>query len=69
MMIIPFRQLSEEALDNLLVEYVTRDSDASEISIETKKGQVLQQLKNGQASIVFDSQTQSSTIISVDELV
>ena len=67
-MIIPFKQLSPEALDNLIVEYVTRDSDAPEISIETKQEQILRQLESGRATIVFDAQTQTSTIISVDEL-
>ena len=68
MMIIPFKQLSNEALDNLIVEYVTRDSDAPEISIDSKKEQIMRQLQGGQATIVFDAQTESSTIISVDEL-
>ncbi|MCJ8314721.1 MAG: YheU family protein [Pseudomonadales bacterium] len=68
MMIIPFKQLSNDALDNLIVEYVTRDSDAPEISIDSKKEQIMRQLQGGQATIVFDAQTESSTIISVDEL-
>jgi len=68
MMIIPFKQLSQEALDNLLVEYITRESDAPEISIVTKKDQILRQLQSGQATIVFDAQTESSTIISAGEL-
>ena len=68
MMIIPFKQLSQDALDNLIIEYVTRDSDAPEISIDTKKDQILRQLQSGQATIVFDDQTETSTIISVDEL-
>ncbi|NRB80573.1 MAG: YheU family protein [Saccharospirillaceae bacterium] len=67
-MIIPFKQLSNDALDNLIVEYVTRDSDAPEISIDSKKEQIMRQLQGGQATIVFDAQTESSTIISVDEL-
>jgi len=67
-MIIPFKQLSQDALDNLIIEYVTRDSDAPEISIDTKKDQILRQLQSGQATIVFDDQTETSTIISVDEL-
>ena len=67
-MVIPYENLSEQALEGLIEEYVTRDEDLS-LSLESKKEQILRQLKNKQIVIVFDTQEETTSIINVDQLV
>ena len=53
---IPYDQLSPEALQGVIEEFVTRDGTdygEIEVSVETKINQVLNQLKSGKAVIVF----------------
>ena len=53
---IPYDQLSPEALQGVVEEFVTRDGTdygETEISLETKVVQVLTQLKNGRPLLVL----------------
>ena len=53
---IPYDQLSPEALQGVIEEFVTRDgTDYGEVEIplETKVAQVMTQLRSGKAVIVF----------------
>ncbi len=66
---IPYDQLSAEALQGVIEEFVTRDStDYGEIEIplETKITQVLALLKSGKAVIVFDQESETCTILKSD---
>ncbi len=54
---VPWEQLSSEALSGVLEEFVTRegtDYGDTEFSLDDKKQHVLNQLKNGQAALLFD---------------
>ena len=66
---IPYDQLSPEALQGVIEEFVTRDGTdygEVEISLETKISQVLAQLKSGKAVIVFDQKSETCTILTSD---
>lgn len=68
--IIPWDRLSPEALDGVILEFVTRDGTdygAVEVELETKKQQVLRQIRTGKAVIVFDTVTESATILRSDD--
>lgn len=67
---IPYDQLSPEALQGVIEEFVTRDgTDYGEVEIplETKVAQVLAQVESGKAVIVFDQETESCTILRSDD--
>ena len=68
---IPYQQLSKEALDGVLEEYINRegtDYGLHEYSLEDKKEQLLAQIKSGRAQIVFDHGSQSVSILAKDQL-
>jgi uncharacterized protein YheU (UPF0270 family) len=63
---IPYDQLSPEALNGVIEEFVTRDGNdygEIEVSLDTKISQVLGQLKSGKAVIVFDQGTETCNIL------
>ena len=67
--IVPWDQLSKEALLKLVAEFVTRDgTDYGEVEVplKTKIDQVLGQLQSQEAVIVFDLETDTATILSSD---
>jgi len=67
---IPHDQLSTEALQGVVEEFVTRDgTDYGEVEIplETKIAQVMVQIRSGKAVIVFDQETESCTILRSDD--
>ena len=67
---IPYGQLSPEALQGVVEEFVTRDGTdygEVEVSLETKIAQVMNQLKSGTAVIVFDQKTETCTIMRSDD--
>lgn len=58
--------LSEEALDNLIIDIITRqgtDYGEYEIDIQVKKRQLLHNLLSGDAVIVFSSKEDTCDII------
>ncbi len=67
---VPYDQLSPEALQGVVEEFVTRDGTdygEVEVSLETKISQVLKQLKSGKAVIVFDQPSGTCTILKSDD--
>lgn len=67
---IPYDQLSNEALQGVIEEFVTRDgTDYGEVQIPfgTKITQVLNQLKSKDAFIVFDQHSETCTILLKDD--
>jgi uncharacterized protein len=65
-LIIPFNELSQEALQGVIQEFVTRDGTdygESETPLDTKVVQVLNQLHSGKAVIVFDQKTETCNIV------
>ncbi len=63
--------LSRQALDGLIEEFVTRDGTdygTEERSLDEKKDAVRRQLDCGEIVIVFDPETETSNIISKDDL-
>jgi uncharacterized protein YheU (UPF0270 family) len=69
-MIIPYQQISPEALQGLIEEFITREgTDYGEIeySLAQKVKQVEQQLAHGDIAIVFDVATESVSILTKHE--
>jgi uncharacterized protein len=65
-LIIPYQELSPEALRGVIEEFVTRegtDYGEAEINLETKAQQVMNQLQSGKAVIVFDQKTETCNIV------
>ena len=67
---IPYDQLSPEALDSIIAQFVSRDGPDSghvDVSFEHKVERVKNQLKSGSSSIFYDNSTQSCNIVSKDD--
>ena len=65
-MIIPYQQISPEALQGLIEEFITRegtDYGEVEFSLTQKVKQVEQQLARGDIVIAFDVSTESVSIL------
>ncbi len=70
-MIIPFSQLSEEALQGVIEEFITRegtDYGDLDISFAQKCQQVRQQLTLGSVVIVYDAALESINLVPSDQL-
>lgn len=66
---MPYDQLSPEALRNVIEEFLTRDGTdygKVEVPLRTKVSQVLTHLKSGKVVIVFDSDSQTCTLLDKD---
>ncbi|WP_323815524.1 YheU family protein [Cellvibrio sp. NN19] len=66
-MIIPYEQISSDALQGLIEEFITRegtDYGVEEVSLSTKVEQIKQQLKRREIVVVFDPATESVSILS-----
>ena len=64
--IVPMEQLSPEALDGLISEFILRegtDYGVQEVAYETKQSQILRQLKAGHILIVYDPAEESCSIV------
>lgn len=67
---IPHEQLSPEALRGVVEEFVTRDGTdygEVEVSLDSKMAQILRQLNAKEVFIVFDDQSETSTILHRDD--
>lgn len=65
-MIIPYKELSVDALQGLMEEFITRegtDYGMDEVSLENKVAQVRRQLEKGEVVIVFDSSSESVSLL------
>ncbi len=63
---VPYEQLEPETLQNLIQEFVTRDgNDWGDVdgALENKVGQVMQQLRNRKAIVVFDLKSETANIV------
>ncbi len=70
-MIIPHRELSPEALQGIIEDYVTRDGTdygAVETPLHYKVDQVKRQLDKGNYFILYDMELQTTVIVSKDQL-
>lgn len=68
---VPADGLSQEALEGLVDEFITRegtDYGLHEHSLEDKRAAVLKQLTRGEVAIVFDFESESTTLVSRQEL-
>jgi uncharacterized protein YheU (UPF0270 family) len=66
-MIIPYEQLSSDALQGLIEEFITRegtDYGIEEVSLSTKTEQIKNQLKRREVVVVFDVASESVSILS-----
>jgi uncharacterized protein YheU (UPF0270 family) len=64
--IIPHRDLSKEALQGLLEEFVSRDgtdSGYTKLSLRQRVDQVRRQLDRGEAVVVYNPTTRSANIV------
>ena len=69
---VPFDQLSPEALQGVIEEFINRDGTDYgyvEFSFEQKCEQLLAQIRTGDAVVVFDHGSQSVSVISKDQLI
>lgn len=65
-MIVPHQQISPDALQGLIEEYITRDGTdygAQEFSLAQKVQQVQQQMERGDVVVVFDVATESVSLL------
>jgi uncharacterized protein YheU (UPF0270 family) len=64
---VPIDQLQPETLRNVVGEFVTREweelGDANRYTLDDKIDQVLRQLNNGQAKLVYDQVTMTCNIV------
>ncbi len=70
-LVIPYKELSPEALRGVLEEYVSRegtDYGHATFSLAQKVAAVHRMLETGQAVIVFDPDTQSCNITTSQDL-
>lgn len=67
---VPLSMLSDEIIQSMIEEFVLRegtDYGAQEVSLEKKKEQVFRQLDNGEIKIVFDPDTETVTLMTVNQ--
>lgn len=67
---IPVTRLSPEALDGVIGEFITRygtDYGEIEVSWEGKFNQVKSGLEGGRAVLLYDDETETTTIVSVHD--
>lgn len=70
-MIVPANFLSADALSGLIEEFVTRDGTdygEQEVSLSQRVEQVRRQIETGEALILFDAATETTTIIPAADL-
>lgn len=71
MVLVPREQLSQEALDGLISEFILRegtDYGRNEYTLQQKQEQVVRQLEKGYAFVVFDTEEQSCSIVRKEDL-
>lgn len=71
MLVIPYEELSPEALSGLIGEFVTRDGTDSGYtrgSLTENVAMVRRQLDTGQAVVVFDNRTRTCNIVPAETL-
>ena len=69
-MIIPYQNLSDEALQALIEDFVTRDGTdygKIEMSMQEKSAHLLSLLKKGELLITYDEELQSCGLVTKEE--
>lgn len=69
-MLIPYQQLSPQALHGLIEEFVTRDGTDyghTEATLERKVEQVMRHLKSGEIVIVYNYDEEQCNIINKED--
>lgn len=70
-MIIPYTELTEETLQALIEEFVTREGTEygeQDIALETKVQQILRQLQKKEIFIVYSEIHETCSIVHKDDL-
>ena len=70
MIAISYKELSPEALQGVIEEFVTQDGTdygKSEVALDTKVNQILHQLHTAKAIIAFDQKTETCNILKTDD--
>ncbi len=65
---VPYTELSKTALDNLIDEFISRDSSVTDGTLEQKRENVVNALRSGKAQITFDTESETAHIWASDEL-
>ena len=68
-MIIPYQEINQDTLENLIKEFVLRegtDYGEQEVTLDTKVKQVLAQLKSGKLVITYSEEYESIDISTAD---
>jgi len=68
---IPHTELNKSTLKSLIEEFVSRDGTdygETEVSLDEKIEQIMQQLENNEIVIVFDPETESCTLVTTEYL-
>ncbi len=67
-MIVPWQQLDEATLHNLITEFVSRygTDNGDDSPLDTRVKQVMEQLRTGQAAVVWDELTETANIVPAD---
>ena len=63
---IPYQQLSAEALEGVIDDFILRegtDYGHSDVDLEVKRDSVRRQLRKGEAEVVFDASTETCSIV------
>ena len=69
--VIPWQQLSADALDGIIEEFVSRegtDYGDYEYSFDDKKDQIRAQIRNGSVLVVFDPVGETCQLVLKDQL-
>lgn len=70
-MIIPYNELSEDALQALIEDFVTRDGTdygQDEMSMQDKAAHLLALLKTGEVLISYNEDTETCGLVSKEEI-
>ena len=68
---IPHRELAKDTLIAIIEEYVTREGTEygeTDIPLQEKIDQVIEQLERGEALITFDPESETCSLISKNQL-
>lgn len=67
---IPREKLSDDALIGVIDEFILRegtDYGSVELSLDAKRDRLLKQLDRGEVKIVFETESQSVTLVKTDQ--
>lgn len=68
---VPWQQIETTTLKRMLEEFISRegtDYGQTEYSLEDKIARLMKQLEKGKAAIVFESESETFTLISKDRM-